>query len=440
MKNVLSVKNAFLVVLVSVWFCSAANAKEVVSATPFVSKTKELPFSVVAPNVGGFTEVGLKNIDHFLESEISKKRLPGAVVGIVRNGKLVYLKAFGVADPETSRPMQTDSIFALASMTKPMVAVGALSLTQQGKLPLFSKVADYYPAIGQMQVAVKKSDGSLTLEPPKKQMTIQDLMRHTSGLTYGGRADTGGSTLQYPAGKELPAMKGASEFIQRISALSLVHQPGTVFEYSESFEMLGAVLEKVSGESLDNYLRRTIWKPIGMDDTGFHVPDMKKNRQVFPFKNNPLDGKPQKIETIEADSTFECGGGCALGTVPDFLRFAQMLINGGEFNGQRVLSPQMVQWMTSNHLTRAIDNRVANVEPHRDGYGFGLGVAVRLEPGLAAVPGNVGEFSWNGSYGTGFFVDPKEKLAVVFGTAAPGDLRKYYREQVQDLVYGALQR
>lgn len=410
-------------------------------ANEFVPQSKSLPFPVAELKDAGFSAEGLKRIDDFFAVEVAKKRVPGGVVGIVRDGKLVYLKAHGSLNPETQEPMQVDSIFALASMTKPMVATGALALTQQGKLPLFSNVADYYPEVGQMKVAVKNPDGAVALELPKRAMTIQDLMRHTSGLTYGGRADTSGAALaQYPAGSELPSMKGAAEFIQRISSLSLVYQPGTVFEYSTSFEMLGAVLEKVTGQSLDNYLRSAIWAPLDMKDTGFHVAASNRNRQAHPFKLNPLDGKPQKIETLERDSTFECGGGCSLGTVPDYLRFGQMLVNGGEFNGKRILSPQMVKLMTSNHLTRTINNRVANVEPHRDGYGFGLGVAVRLEPGLAAVPGNVGEYSWNGAYGTGFFVDPKEKMVVVFGTAAPGNLRKYYREQVQDLVYGAMTR
>jgi len=410
-------------------------------ANEFVSKPKDLPFPIAELKDAGFSAEGLKRIDTFFASEIEKKRVPGSVVGIVRDGKLVYLKAHGTLNPETQAPMQIDSIFGLASMTKPMVATGALTLTQQGKMPLFGKVADYYPEIGQMKVAVKKPDGTIALEAPKRQITIQDLMRHTSGLTYGGRADTSGAALaQYPTGSELHSMKGAAEFVQRISTLSLVHQPGTVFEYSTSFEMLGAVIEKSTGQSLDNYLRKSIWAPLGMKDTGFHVPAASKTRQAYPFKLNPLDGKPQKIDVVENDATFECGGGCSLGTVPDFLRFGQMLVNGGEFNGKRILSPQMVRLMTNNHLTRAIENRVANVEPHRDGYGFGLGVAVRLEPGLAAVPGNVGEYSWNGSYGTGFFADPKEKMVVVFATAAPGDLRKYYREQVQDLVYGAMTR
>jgi CubicO group peptidase (beta-lactamase class C family) len=419
--------------------CLMASLTVQVHAQEFVNKPADLPFNAIQPKVAGFSEEGLRNIDRFWASEMAQKRVPGAVMGILRDGKLVYLKAHGVRDPVLPAPMQTDSIFALASMTKPMVAVGALALTQQGKLPLFGKVADHVPEVGQMKVAIKKPDGSVALEAPKRQMTVQDLMRHTSGLTYGGRPDTSGAALApYPAGSELPSMKGSAAFVQRISGLSLVHQPGTVFEYSTSFEMLGAVLEKVSGLSLDAYLRETIWTPLGMSDTGFHVAPAKQARQAQPFKRNPLDGKPQSIEVLEKDSTFECGGGCSLGTVPDYLRFGQMLANGGEFNGKRVLSPHMVQLMTSNHLSRSIDNRVANVEPHRDGYGFGLGVAVRMEPGLAAVPGHVGEYSWNGAYGTGFFVDPQEKLVVVFGTAAPGDLRKYYREQIQDLVYGAM--
>jgi len=247
-----------------------ANAQE------FVNKPADLPFNAVNPKVAGFSEEGLRNIDRFLANEMEKKRVPGAVLGILRDGKLVYLKAHGVRDPAAQAPMQTDTIFALASMTKPMVAVGALALTQQGRLPLFSKVADYHPAVGAMKVAVKKPDGSVTLEAPKRQMTVQDLMRHTSGLTYGGRPDTsGGALAPYPAGGELPGMKGTSEFVQRISGLSLVHQPGTVFEYSTSFEMLGAVLEKVSGLSLDAYLREAIWTPLGMSDTGFHVAQAK---------------------------------------------------------------------------------------------------------------------------------------------------------------------
>ena len=416
-------------------FCMTCHANE------FVNKptSLELPVGTLAET--GFTADGLKRIDAFFAAEIQKKRIPGGVVGIVRDGKLVYLKAHGTRNPETQAPMEVDSIFALASMTKPMVSVGALSLTQQAKLPLFSKVSDYYPAVGAMKVSVKKADGSTEYENVKNPMTVQDLMRHTSGLTYGGRPDTSGAAASlYPSSEDVIKMKTTSEFLEKITKVPLVYQPGTVFEYSLSFELLGAVIEKVTNTSLDTYLRQTIWNPLKMNDTGFHVPENKKSRQAYAFKLNPLNNRPQTILYLEKGLNFECGGGCSLGTVPDYLKFGQMLINGGEFNGQRILSPAMVKLMTSDQLNKKVTNNVANVEPHREGYGFGLGVAVRTEPGLAAVPGNVGEYSWNGSAGTGFFADPQAKLVVVFGTAAPGDLRKYYREQIQDLVYGAMTR
>ena len=419
----------------------AATVSTSSMANEFVNKPSLLDIPIATLNQAGFTAEGLKRIDTFFASEIEKKRVPGGVVGIVRDGKLVYLKAHGTSNPETQAPMLVDSIFALASMTKPMVSVATLSLTQQAKLPLFSKVSDYYPAVGAMKVAIKKPDGSMHYENVKNSMTVQDLMRHTSGLTYGGRPDTSGAAASlYPSTEDIIKMKNTNEFIERITKLPLVYQPGTIFEYSSSFELLGAVIEKVTAKSLDSYLRETIWNPLRMNDTGFNVPENKKSRQAYAFKLNPLNNRPQTISYLEKGMDFENGGGGALGTVPDYLKFGQMLLNGGDFNGQRILSPAMVNLMTSDQMNKKIINNVANVEPHREGYGFGLGVAVRIEPGLAAVPGNVGEYSWNGSGGTGYFADPKAKLVVVFGTAAPGDLRKYYREQIQNLVYGAMTR
>ena len=419
----------------------AATVSTTSMANEFVNKPSSLDIPIATLNQAGFTAEGLRRIDTFFASEIEKKRVPGGVVGIVRDGKLVYLKAHGTSNPETQAPMLVDSIFALASMTKPMVSVATLSLTQQAKLPLFSKVSDYYPAVGAMKVAIKKPDGSMHYENVKNPMTVQDLMRHTSGLTYGGRPDTSGAAASlYPSTEDIIKMKNTNEFIERITKLPLVYQPGTIFEYSSSFELLGAVIEKVTAKSLDSYLRETIWNPLRMNDTGFNVPENKKSRQAYAFKLNPLNNRPQTISYLEKGMDFENGGGGALGTVPDYLKFGQMLLNGGDFNGQRILSPAMVNLMTSDQMNKKIINNVANVEPHREGYGFGLGVAVRIEPGLAAVPGNVGEYSWNGSGGTGYFADPKAKLVVVFGTAAPGDLRKYYREQIQNLVYGAMTR
>jgi CubicO group peptidase (beta-lactamase class C family) len=399
------------------------------------------PLPAATPESVGFSSQRLKNIDSFFASEMAQKRVPGAVVAIARNGKLVYFKAFGQADPIKGTAMNIDAIFQLASMTKVQAAVGALALTEQGKLPLQSKLSDYFPAFGTMAVGVPTPDGKFTTEPQKRPIFIHDLFRHTSGLTYGGRPD-GGSPIaaQWPSGGAAQTMGSASEFANAITKLPLVYQPGTVFEYSLSFDVLGAVVEKISGTSLGGHLNETVWKPLKMTDTTFRPTEAQMARVARPFPNNPLDGKSQSIAALNRAATFDCAGACAFGSMGDYIRFGQMLINGGSLDGAQVLSPATVQLMTSDHLGNSIQNRVANVEPHRGGYGFGLGVAVRMQPGLAAVPGNPGEYSWNGANGTGFFADPKEQMVVAFGTAAPGELRKYYREQVQNLVYGALSR
>jgi CubicO group peptidase (beta-lactamase class C family) len=187
-------------------------------------------------------------------------------------------------------------------------------------------------------------------------------------------------------------------------------------------------------------LSDSVWQPLKMNDTFFSLPADKRARIAHPLPINPIDGKPQSIAAIARPATFDCGGACAWSSMGDYIRFGQMMVNGDSLDGVQVLSPAFVTLMTSNHLGAEIVNRVANVEPHRGGYRFGLGVAVRLQPGLAAVPGNPGEYSWNGANGTGFFVDSKEQLVVAYGTAAPGEIRKYFREQVQDLVHGALTR
>jgi CubicO group peptidase (beta-lactamase class C family) len=397
------------------------------------------PLPTAPASDAGFSVEGLSNIDLFFDREIKANRVPGAVIAIARDGKLVLYKSYGYLDKAKGTPMPLDAIFALASMTKIMTSVGAMKLNQEGRLPLKSRLSSYYPEFADMKVGVPQADGSLKLESQKRPIFIQDLMRHTSGLTYGGRGDHPIAKL-YPGGTT-PALEGTTqEFIARITRLPLAHQPGVQFEYGFSADVLGAVIEKVSGQRLGEYLQDNVWKQLRMADTTFAVPQDKRVRLARPFPLNPLDGKPQSIVLLDQQTKSDCGGACAFGTVADYLRFGQMLMNGGELDGQRVLGPKIVAQMTANQLGPEIRNMVGTVEPHREGYGFGLGVAVRTQPGLAAVPGNVGEYSWNGAYGTQFFADPKEKLVVVVGTAAPGELRKYYREQIQDLVYGAMTR
>ena len=416
----------------------ALAAAGVLSSTSAVA-AGPTPLPAAAPAQAGFSSDGLKRLDEFFAREIAAKRVPGAVVAIARDGKLVHYKAYGQRDPASGAPMTLDTVFGLASMTKIFTSVAALQLTEDGRLPLRSTLSEYYPGFGTMKVGVPQADGTLQLVDQKRPIYIHDLFRHTSGLTYGGRGDHPIAKF-YPSGTQPPYEGDTQAFINTVTKLPLAHQPGAVFEYSFSTDVLGAVVEKVSGKRLGAQLREKVWGPLGMKDTGFELSDSFKPRVARAFANNPLDGKPQSIPVIDKQTQFDCGGACAMGTVGDYVRFGQMLMNGGTLDGKRILSPQWVRHMTANHLGPEIVNRVSFVEGHREGFSFGLGVAVRTSAGLSAVPGNPGEYSWNGAYGTQFFADPKERLVVVVGTAAPGELRKYYREQVQDLVYGAMTR
>jgi CubicO group peptidase (beta-lactamase class C family) len=404
-----------------------------------ISAAIAAPLPEATPDAVGFSQAGLARMDDFFAREIAAKRVPGAVVAIARDGRLVHYKAYGQLDPAKGTPMPVDAMFALALMTKPMAAVAGLTLMEQGRLPLQAKLADYFPAFADMKVGVAQENGALGLVPQAQPILIHDLYRHTSGLMYGGRPDSSSPVGRlYPDGVA-PAIEGDTQaFIERITKLPLAHQPDTEFEYGFSIDVLGAVVEKVSEQRLGEYLSKNVWRPLGMTDATFAPSEAQRPRLARPFAEDPLTGKPQAIKLLDTPTKFDCGGACSFATVGDYLRFGQMLLNGGELDGRRILSPQTVHHMTSNHLGPEIKNTVANIEPHRAGFGFGLGVAVRTNEGLSSVPGNPGEFTWNGAFGTQFFCDPRERLVVVVGTAAPGELRKYYREQVQDIVYGAM--
>lgn len=397
------------------------------------------PLPEARPDEAGFSQTGLGRMDDLFAREIAAKRLPGAVVAIARDGKLVFHKAYGKLDPAKDQPMPLDAIFALASMTKPMTAVAALTLMEQGRMPLQSRLSDYYPGFADMKVGSPQPDGSLKLEAQLSPIKIHDLYRHTSGLTYGGQPDNPNPAIrQYPNGVA-PALSGDTQaFIDTITKLPLVYQPSTRYEYGFSIDVLGAVVEKVSEQKLGAYLSKTVWQPLGMTEATFALTDAQRARLARPLPNDPATGKPQGIPVLDKEIKFDCGGACSFATVGDYLRFGQMLVNGGELDGQRILSPKTVRLMTSNHLGPEIKNMVAGNEPHREGYGFGLSVAVRMVDGLAAIPGNPGEFTWNGAFGTQYFCDPKERLVVVVGTAGPSLHRRVLREQVQDIVYGAM--
>ncbi len=394
------------------------------------------PLPSAKPEQAGFSSAGLARIDRFFEREIANDRVPGAVVAIARDGKLVHYKAYGFLNKGMAEPMPLDAIFNLASMTKVMTYVGGLVLNEEGRLPLKSRLDEYYPAFAQMKVGVVSGD-EVKYEPARP-IYIHDLFRHTSGITYGGRGTTAVHKM-YPAGSA-PAADAytGEEFIAKIASLPLLYQPGTVWDYGFSTDVLGLVVEKVAGQQLGEFLKAAVWDKVGMPDTTFTVPAEKRKRLARPLPNDPISGKPQRIGILDKPVKFDCGGSCAFSTVADYLRFGQMLLDGGSIGGKRVLSPKTVVAMTSDHLGSTIKNNVAGTEPHRDGYGFGLGVAVRLQDGLAATPGSKGDYTWNGANGTSFWVDPQERLVVVVGTAAPGEIRKFYREQMGALVYGAM--
>ena len=324
------------------------------------------PLPDAKPDEVGFAQQGLTRIDNFFAREIAAKRVPGAVVAIARDGKLVHFKAYGQLDPAKGTPMPEDAMFALASMTKPMTAVAGLTLMEQGRLPLKAKLADYYPAFADMKVGTQQADGSLKLEAQASPIFIHDLYRHTSGLMYGGRPDSSSPVARaYPDGTA-PAIEGDTQaFIDRLTKLPLAHQPGKVFEYGFSTDVLGAVVEKVSEQRLGDYLASHVWQPLGMKDATFKPTEAQRPRLARPFPNDPLTGKPQAIKLLDTPTKSDCGGACAFATVGDYLRFGQMLLNGGELDGQRVLGPKTVHHMISNHLGPEIKNNVGNVEAHR---------------------------------------------------------------------------
>jgi CubicO group peptidase (beta-lactamase class C family) len=399
------------------------------------------PLPRAKPETVGMSSERLGRIGEALRADVEKGRLPGAVVAVARKGKLVYYQAFGYLDKDAGTKMHNDAIFSIASMTKPIVAVGALTLLERGQLQIDEPVGTYLPQLSKMQVAVlKSSDGGSGFDTvaAQRQVTIQDLMRHTSGIIYGGRGATPVHKL-YPASSSTAGtgMTG-KEFVDKLGSLPLLHQPGSTWDYGFGLDVLGVVIEKISGQPLGQYLEAQVFKPLGMRDTAFAVPPEKAKRYAKAFANDPDTGKPQFVLDLTKPLKFECGGGCAASTAGDYIRFAQMLLDGGKLEGKRVLSRKTVEYMLSNQLAPNTVNLIANADPTSADMGFGLGVAVRTTPGVVRKVGSVGEFSWNGAYGTSWWADPKEQLAVVFMAQTPGPIRWHYRYVINALVEQAI--
>jgi len=391
------------------------------TVTPAVAA--ELP-AAKAEQVGLSTE-RLDRITQVLRADVERGRIPGAVVLVARKGRVAYLQPVGFRDKASGAPMSSDAIFRIASMTKPIVTVAALSLYEEGRLLLSDPVSKYIPAFKDQKVGLERAAA-------EREMTIQDLMRHTSGLTYGNRG-TSEIYKMYPESSNIASLTlTMDEFIDRVSKAPLVYQPGTRWEYSLSTDVLGRVVEIVAGKSLGEVLAERIYRPLKMTDTTFLVPGEKRSRIAQPLPTNPDTGAAVTVHDPAVPRKFDCGGGCAVSTAADYARFAQMLLNRGSLDGARVLSSRMVDFMTADHLGAISRGSFAS----SPGYTWGLGVAVRQDKGLAPMPGSSGDFYWPGAYATYWWADPKEDMVVVFMTQSP--LGRHYQQLVRGLVYQAI--
>ena len=394
-------------------------------------------FARAEPEAVGLSSLRLRRVGEALRREVEGGQLPGAVVGIVRDGKLAHLEAVGQRDPHTQEPLKTDAIFSIASMTKAMTSTAVMQLVEEGRVLLADPVATYLAPLAALRVA----DGKGGTRAPKTLPTIQDLLRHTSGLTYQNRGNTYAHAA-YP-GSSLTAAEKLSkeETIAALAASPLIFDPGTDWEYGFSTDVLGFVVEAVSGKRLGAFLAERLWGPLGMLDTGFVLPADKRSRYAHALAKDPISGaaNPAIHHVGDKRQIWDCGGGGAVSTAADYLRFAEAIRLGGRLGSADILGRGTVALMTCDHLPNPLHNRIADsMDPAAMGYGFGLGFAVRRQHGIAAMAGSAGDFYWSGVYGTYFWVDPKEALTVVFMAAAPGLIRLRYRQMLRNLVYQAL--
>jgi CubicO group peptidase (beta-lactamase class C family) len=383
------------------------------------------------PEDVGFSSKRLEKTRQAFKADVDNKTIPGAVLLIVRNGKMVTFDAIGFQERAGQTPMKKDSIFRVASLSKPITTVAAMILVEENKLDLGAPVAQYLPEFRGVKVGAEGV-------APKRPMTVQDLMRHTSGLTYGLFGNSAVDQMYRKA--DIFGSKSLAEMVKTIATMPLLHQPGESWEYSVSTDVLGRVVEVASGQDLDTFIHERITGPMKMPDTGFWVKPAAISRMAMPDTKSNL---PFADPAVKPD--LFSGGGGMFSTAGDYARFSQMLLNGGELEGVRILGPKTVALMTSDQLP-------ANTERHTPvamalgpfgptpemGTSFGLGFAVRVDAGRNPEPGSVGDFSWGGITGTLFWVDPKEKLVAVMMVQSAQAVNGVMWRQARTMVYQAL--
>lgn len=380
------------------------------------------------PEEVGLSSARLERMTSHWQSQVDAQRLPGAVAVLSRQGRIAHFRSTGMLDPARGAAMRDDAIFRIFSMTKPIVSVAVMMLVERGSVRLLEPVANWLPEFAKMNVLVDEG-GQVREQPCSKPITVQDLLRHTSGLTY---EFTGAGPLNAMYGRARLGDRKIdnAESIARLAKLPLLLPPGTRWEYSRATDVLGRLIEVVTGQSLGEFLRREVCEPLGMVDTAFHVPPDKADRIAEPLEAARTTPEGVGLFDPRRESALESGGGGLMSTAMDYARFLQMMLNGGILNGERLLSRKTVEFMTSDHL--GCIGATSDLLP--PGQGFGLGFAVRLVTGVSHFPGSVGSYYWGGLAGTAFWVDPVERFFAILMIQAP-DQRIVSGENFRHLAY-----
>lgn len=393
---------------------------------------KTPPLPEAKPETLGLSRPRLQAMSDAFKREIDKGTVPGVTVLVARRGQVGWFEALGNQSPTGSTPMALDSIFRIFSMTKPIVSVGVMALVEDGHLLLGDPVAKFIPEFANQKVGLV-SGGTLELVPPKQPMTVQDLLRHTSGLTYEHQGD-GPVHKLYQESRVRSRKITNAEHAALVASFPLVCHPGDEFNYSRSTDILGRIIEIVSGKSLGSFLTERVLAPLQMTETGFSTSEANAGRLAQPFEADPWTGDKVALFNMLEQPVMESGGGGLVSTTMDYARFALMLRNSGTLDGNRIIGRKTLELMASDHLGPHVVTNSTLLSP---GHGFGLGFAVRREAGIAPFPGSIGQYFWSGIAGTFFWIDPKEDLFTVFMSQGPGQ-RDFTRTLVRDLVYAAV--
>ena len=391
------------------------------------------PLADAKPESIGLSPARLQKLSDGFKREVDKGTLPGATILVSRRGKIGWFDAIGKQSPADARPMAHDTIFRIFSMTKPIVSVAIMTLVEEGHLLLSDPVAKFIPEFARQKVGVE-TNGRLELVDVARAMTVQDLLRHTSGITYD---HTGNRMVQqlYKESQLRSRKITNAEHAVMVAELPLICQPGAEWNYSRSTDILGRIIEVVSGKSLGAFLTERILAPLQMAETAFFTGEDNAGRLAQPFANDPWTGDKVQLFNMLEKPTMESGGGGLVSTTMDYARFAQMLLNGGTLGGVRIIGRKTLELMASNHLNPAVKIEGTLLPP---GHGFGLGFSVRTHAGIAPFAGSVGQFFWSGMAGTFFWIDPKEDLFAVFMMQGPGQ-RQYIRDLLRGGVYAAVE-